>query len=179
MQALIRLLDRLTEAIGRLFSWLILAMVVIMFANVVLRYAFGIVDTKMYQTVYWSFGMVLTACAGYALLHDDHVRVDVFYGAASPRRRAAINLFGGLCLLAPFLYVLWERVFPYVRRSWLLREGAQEIAGIQAVYLLKSFILVFVIVLAIQGLSVILKALQALLHPEPPAQKPDPGASGG
>ncbi len=179
MDALIRLLDRLTEAIGRFFSWLILVMVVIMFANVVLRYAFGIVDTQMYQAVNWSFGMVLTACAGYALLHDDHVRVDVFYGAASDRKKAVVNLVGGIVLLAPFLYVLWERVFPYVRRSWILREGAQELSGIQAVYLLKSFILVFVIVLGIQGLSVILKSIRTITVDARTSGKHDRGGLGG
>lgn len=162
MRRLILFLDGVTGWVGRLFTWLVLVMVVLMFANVLFRYVFGMVNPMLYQAVNWAFGMVLTACAGYALLHDDHVRVDVFYGPASVRTKAWINIFGGFFLLAPFLYVLWDRVFPYVKRSWLLREGAQELSGIPAVYILKSFLLVFIIVLAIQGLSVVLKSVLTL-----------------
>jgi len=155
-------LERLSDRIGGLFSWLVLALLVVAFANVILRYAFGVVYIMSYQAVNWAFGMVLTACAGYALLNDDHVRVDVFYRPASARAKLWIDLLGSLFLLAPFLYVLWDRSFPYVRRSWLLKEGPQELSGIPAVYLLKSFMLVFIIVLAIQGLAVLIKCILQL-----------------
>lgn len=155
----IALLDGVSDVVGRLFSWLVLLMVVLAFANVILRYAFGVVYPMSYQAVLWAFGMVLTACAGYAMLNDDHVRVDVFYRPARRKTKALIDLLGSLFLLAPFLFVLWDKTFPYVRRSWLLKEGPQELSGIPAVYLLKSFLLVFVAVLAIQGLAVLLKSL--------------------
>lgn len=158
----IALLDGVSDIIGRLFSWLVLLMVVLAFANVILRYAFGVVYPMSYQAVLWAFGMVLTACAGYAMLHDDHVRVDVFYRPARPKTRAFIDLLGGFFLLAPFLFVVWDKTFPYVRRSWLLKEGPQELSGIPAVYLLKSFLLVFVAVLAIQGVAIMLKSLLRL-----------------
>src|SRR5690606_23608708 len=162
MKTIIRALDAVSEWIGRAFSWLILVIVVVTFLNVVLRYAFAIVIIPMYESAAWAFGMVLTGCAGYALLHDDHVRVDVFYRRARPKTKALINLLCSILLLGPFLYVLWNRSFPYVQRSWAMGEGSQELSGIPAVYLLKSFILVFVVVLAIQGIAVALKCLMVL-----------------
>lgn len=166
MHKVIKILDRITATIGKLFAWLVLVMVAVMFANVVLRYGFGVVYPKAYQAVNWSFGIVLTICAGYALLNDDHVRVDVFYSRASKRAKALIDLLGSILLLAPFLYVLWDRTFPYVKRSWISREGPQDISGIPAVYLLKSFLLVFVVVLAIQGLALVLKSLITIFSTE-------------
>lgn len=150
-------LDRLTAWVGKLFAWLTLFMVVATFANVMLRYLYGISYVMLYESVLYAFAMVLTAAAGWALLHDDHVRVDIFYRSARPRTRAWIDIGGCLALLFPVLWLIWTRGLPYVERSWKLREGSQEMSGIQGIYVLKTFILVFVVVLAVQGVSLMLK----------------------
>lgn len=170
MRALSALLDAVSGFVGRLFAWLVLLMVVLTFTNVILRYGYGFVVPAMYQASTWAFGMVLTACAGYALLHNDHVRVDILYARLSERGKAAVDFFGCIFLLAPFLYVFWTRVFPYVERSWAAGEGSQEISGLPAVYILKSFLLVFVAVLAVQGLSLALKSLLVLCQESPTEQ---------
>lgn len=162
IHALIRLLDGCAALIGKTCAWLVVVMVLCTVANVVLRYSFGISIVKVYEVVLWSFGIVFCTAAGWALLRDEHVRVDVFYRAAKPRTKAVINLLGTLLLLAPLLWLLWERGLPYVLRSWKISEGSQELNGINAVYLLKSFILVFVVTLAMQGLSLALKSLLVL-----------------
>src|SRR5690606_30378265 len=120
---LLKFLEWFSGFIGRSFSWLLLVLLMFAFANVILRYVFGVVYIASFQAVNWCFGMVLTACAGYALLNDDHVRVDVLYRRASIRTKLWTDLLGSVFLLAPFLYVLWDRSFPYVRRSWILKEG--------------------------------------------------------
>jgi TRAP-type mannitol/chloroaromatic compound transport system permease small subunit len=159
---LVRWLDRLTAWVGMAFAWLTVFMVVATFANVMLRYLYGVSFVMLYESVLYAFAMVLTAAAGWALMTDDHVRVDIFYRSATPRTRALIDIGGCLFLLFPVLWLIWTRALPYVERSWKLREGSQEMSGIQGIYLLKTFILVFVVVLAIQGLSLVLKRALAL-----------------
>lgn len=167
----IAILDAVTIAIGRAFSWLTLFMVLMTFANVVLRYVFGLSIVAAYETVVYAFGIVLTGVAGWTLLTDQHVRIDVFYGRMQPRTQAWVNILGTVLFLTPLLVIIATRSVDYVRRSWKLREASTELAGLDYLYVLKTFILVFVAVLAVQGLSFFLRNLRVLIlgyDPTPP-----------
>jgi TRAP-type mannitol/chloroaromatic compound transport system permease small subunit len=91
--------------------------------------------------------------AGYTLLHDGHVRVDIFYRTASIRKKALVDLFGSLVLLLPVLVLVWVQAWPYVLDSWARLEESREAGGLPGLFLLKSVILVFCITLGLQGLS--------------------------
>ena len=80
-------LDRVGESAGRAFAWLTLACVLVCFAVVVLRYGFNLGYIWMQELYVWLHAIVFTGCAGYALKHDKHVRVDVFYARMSERGR--------------------------------------------------------------------------------------------
>lgn len=160
-----RVLDAFTRVTGSTVSWLIMAMVMLTFVNVILRYAFGMVFPVLYHIVAWSFAIILTTAAGFALLHDDHVRVDVIYSKLGERGKNLVNILGTTFFLAPFLYISWIKCYPYVKRSWAMREGGQELTGLSAIYILKTFLLVFVVVLAVQGVSVIVKCIRSLVAP--------------
>ena len=87
---------------------------------------------------------VFMVAAGYTLLHNGHVRCDIFYADASPRGRALIDLIGVLIFLLPMCALIAWVAWPYVAAAWAVREGSQEGSlGIPGVYLLKSVILVF------------------------------------
>ena len=159
----IALLEAVTRLIGRVVSWLVLYMVVMTFANVVLRYMYGISNAKLVESVLYAFAVVFAATAGYALLHNDHVRIDILYGRFTARRRAVIDLLGSAFLLCPLLWIVWTTGVPFVERAWRQREGSPDLAGIPYLYLLKTVILVFVVVLAIQGLAFVLRALRTVL----------------
>lgn len=173
----IAILDAVTVVIGRAFSWLTLFMVLMTFVNVLLRYVFGLSIIAAYETVVYAFGIVMTSVAGWALLTDQHVRIDVFYGPMSARRRAAVNVGGTVLFLAPLLYVITARSLNYVSRSWKVRETSNELAGLDYLYVLKSFILVFVAVLVIQGVSFLLRNLRVLILGFDPA--PSAGGTQG
>ena len=85
----VRFADGLNETIGRGISWLTLAMVVVTFVVVVLRYVYSIGWVWLQESYVWMHGIVFMVGAGYTLLHNAHVRVDVIYRPASPRLRAA------------------------------------------------------------------------------------------
>ncbi|BAZ92766.1 hypothetical protein TspCOW1_23780 [Thiohalobacter sp. COW1] len=158
-----RALETLAEAVGRLVAWLTVAMVLVMFAVVVMRYAFDFGRIWIQESVTWMHAAVFMLGAAYTLRHEGHVRVDIFYRRFSPRTRAWVDLLGTLVLLLPVtLYLLWTG-WDYVADSWAMREGSLQTGGLPAVYLLKSALLAMPALLLIQGLAMLLLRLATIL----------------
>ncbi|HET8728070.1 MAG TPA: TRAP transporter small permease subunit [Alphaproteobacteria bacterium] len=153
LSAIADAIDRLNETIGRTVSWLALFMVLVQCVLVAMRYVFGVASIVIQESLVYAHGLLFTLAAGYTLLHDGHVRVDIFYREASPRRKALIDLLGVLFLLLPFCMLLWLTAWPYVGASWAILEGSREQSGIRGIYLLKSAILALAALIALQGLS--------------------------
>ena len=167
LAAFVRLVDRLNDTIGRGVAWLTLAMVLITFAVVVLRYIYAIGWVWMQESYVWLHGIVFMVGAGYTLLHDGHVRVDVFYRPAGYRYRAIVDLLGALLLLLPVVVLVFLVSYDYVIDSWLRLEESREAGGMPALFLLKSVILVFCGLLGLQGLSLAGRSILVLQgHPD-------------
>ena len=164
-------IDRINDLVGRTASWLTLFMVLVQFALVVMRYVFGVGNILVQESLIYAHGTLFMLAAGYTLLVDGHVRVDIFYRGASHRRKAMVDLCGVVFLLLPVCFLLWWFSFPYVSASWAVLEGSRETSGLPYVYLLKSVILAFIVLVALQGLSMALKSL-LVLSGEPPADPP-------
>jgi TRAP-type mannitol/chloroaromatic compound transport system permease small subunit len=162
LAALVRSIDRLNDAVGRGVAWLTLAMVLIAFAVVLLRYVFAIGWVGMQESYVWLHGIVFMLGAGYTLLHDGHVRVDIFYRGAAVRRKALVDLFGSLLLLLPVVVVVFSVSFDYVADSWARLEESREAGGLPALFLLKSVILGFCVLLGLQGLALAGRSLLVL-----------------
>ncbi|EKV31617.1 TRAP dicarboxylate transporter [Caenispirillum salinarum AK4] len=162
LHSLARGIDRTNDLIGRAVAWLTLAMVLIQFVVVVLRYVFGLGFIWMQESILYMHGIVFLVGAGYTLLKDGHVRVDIFYREARPTRKALVDLLGVIFLLVPFCALVWTVALPYVMNSWAVLEGSKETSGIQGVYLLKTSILVFTVLVGLQGLATALKSILVL-----------------
>ena len=162
-------LNGINRAIGLTVCWLALAMVLLQFAIVILRYLFGISYIFLQEGVLYMHAALFMLGAGYALLADEHVRVDVFSSRLSLRGRALVDLLGGLVLLLPSMLVILWVTWPYVHRSWIFLEGPISVGGIPASFLLKSLIPAFCILLLLQGISLILSSLRRLFQSERPA----------
>ncbi|MEQ1931305.1 MAG: TRAP transporter small permease subunit, partial [Parvularculaceae bacterium] len=147
---------------GRIVMWLVFAMALVQFGIVILRYVFGVNSIFMQESITYMHGAVFLLAAGYALLTDDHVRVDIFYRAASPKRKALVNLVGTYLFLFPVaLAALWTGS-EYVGHSWAVREGSAEQSGIQGVFLLKSLIPLFALLVAMAGFACAARAGETL-----------------
>ncbi|MBE0694529.1 MAG: TRAP transporter small permease subunit [Aquamicrobium sp.] len=157
MERLADRLDLINRAVGAVTMWLALAMVLLQFGIVLLRYVFGISYIFLGEGVIYLHAALFMLGAGYTLWAGGHVRVDIFYANLSPRGRAAIDIFGHLALLAPSLIVLLIYSWPMVTRSWAILEGPISVGGIPASYLLKSLIPVFCVLLLIQGFSALIR----------------------
>lgn len=168
-----RAIDRLNERVGRAVAWFALLMVLIQFVVVVLRYVFGVGSIWLQESIVYLHGTMFMLAAGYTLLHNGHVRVDVFYREASPRVRAWIDLLGVVVLLLPVCTLIAVYSWPYIMQSWAVREGSIEASGIQGVYLLKTVILGFAALLGLQGVALALKSLRTLAGRPPPDTQAD------
>jgi TRAP-type mannitol/chloroaromatic compound transport system permease small subunit len=155
-------IDRLTTAIGRTVAWLALVIVLLQFALVVARYLFGLGSIWVTEAVIYGHAALFMGAAAWTLRAGGHVRVDVFYAEASPRTKAAIDLAGALLLLLPFAMTLVWLSVPYAARSWVILERSQEASGLPLVFVLKSLIPLFAVLMALQGIAQAIRALTAL-----------------
>ncbi len=156
------LLSAITRIVGRTVMWLLLIMALLQFAIVLMRYVFGVNEIFMQESITYMHGAVFLLAAGYALLTNDHVRVDIFYRDASPKRKAMVDLLGTYLFLFPICLVILWTSSPYVARSWAFFEGSADTSGIQGVFLLKSLIPAFAVLLAMAGFVVAHKAVETL-----------------
>src|SRR3954463_8877835 len=99
-------IDRLTAAIGRTVMWCGLAMVVVQVVVVLMRYVLGVGSIWLSEAIVYAHATLFMGAAAWTLQQGGHVRVDIFYADASPRRRAVVDLLGALVLLLPFCGVL-------------------------------------------------------------------------
>jgi TRAP-type mannitol/chloroaromatic compound transport system permease small subunit len=155
-------IDRLTAAIGRAVAWLVLAVVLLQFALVVARYLFGIGSIWLTEAVIYGHAAVFMLAAAWTLQLGGHVRVDIFYADASARTKALIDLAGSGLLLLPFAVVLFLLSAPYAARSWAILEHSQEASGLPLVFVLKTLIPLFALLMALQGVAQAIRAGVAL-----------------
>ncbi len=164
---IVRGIDRMNEAVGRAVAWLTLAMVLTTFFVAAMRYGFNWGRVWIQEVYVWMHGIVFMLGAGYTLLHNGHVRVDIFYRPGSPRFKAWVDLLGSLFLLLPIVIMVAWITWPYVAESWAKLEGSREAAGLPGLFLLKSVILGFCVLIGAQGVSLALRSLLVLTgHPE-------------
>ena len=159
MTALSRLaacLDIINEMAGRWISWAVLALVLLQFIIVILRYIFHEGSIILQELLLYLNALMFLGAAGHTLLHDTHVRVDVFYRGAGTACKARVDFWGTVLLLTPVLILTWWMGVPYVLASWYNLEGSIETTGIQAVFILKSFILLFAASLSLQAISLLI-----------------------
>jgi len=155
-------IDRLTAIIGRAAAWLALAVVLLQFALVVARYLFGLGSIWLSEAVIYAHATLFMGAAAWTLAAGGHVRVDIFYAEAGPRAKAIIDLIGALALLLPFALSLLALSLPYTARSWAILERSQEASGLPLVFLLKTLIPVFALLMALQGVAQAIRAAAAL-----------------
>jgi TRAP-type mannitol/chloroaromatic compound transport system permease small subunit len=174
LQQLAAILDRLAEASGRIIAWLTLAMVLVMFAVVLLRYLLQSGSIALQESISYLHAAVFMLGAAYTLRHDGHVRVDIFYQKCSPLVRAWIDLLGTLLLLFPVCGFIFASSLDYVSASWAIHEGSREAGGLDGVFLLKTAIPAMALLLMLQGCSLLLHNL-LVISGHPPAPATDTG----
>ena len=163
-----RAIDWLNEQVGHLVYWLVLAAVVVSAGNAVVRYTFDMSSNAWLELQWYLFSAVFLLAAGYTLLHNEHVRIDVLYGHLSPRMRAWIDLLGSVSFLLPMALIIMVLSWPIVVESIERNEYSSDAGGLLR-WPVKILIPIGFFLLVLQGVSEIIKRIGFLL-----GQIPDP-----
>jgi len=161
-------IDRLNEWVGRGTAWVSLALVAVVFIDVVMRYAFNQSFVFVQELEWHIFAFIFLIGAGYTLLHDGHVRVDIFYQRLGPKGRAWINLLGVLIFLIPGCLMIIGTSWHFVLRAFVVGEGSPDPGGIPYRFIVKGLIPVGFSLLLLQGLSMGMHSLLQVLEIEKP-----------
>ena len=129
------LINSINEWLGRTVAWFVVAMVVVTFFNVVMRYGFNFGLIAIQESVVYLHSFVFMLAIAYTYKHNAHVRVDIFYSTFSAKQKAWIDFFGTLFLLVPFCVYLIFSSWEYANNSWQLLEGSREAGGLPLVFL--------------------------------------------
>ena len=159
----IRLIDGLNEYIGVIVSWLTTLMVLVVFYDTVMRYAFEKGNVAIQELEWHIFAVVFLIGAAYALKRGAHVRVDIIYTRLSTKTKAWIDLLGALFFLLPFAVMVIYSTQNFIANSWAVREMSPDPGGLPARYALKAMIPAGFILLILQGVSEIFKNLLVIL----------------
>lgn len=157
MNTLISSLEKINLVVGSCVKWFVLLMVLLQFSIVLLRYVFGVSYIFFNEGVLYLHAYFFMLGAGYTLLVDKHVRVDIFYSVRSSKGKALTNIAGHLFFLIPSMTLLTYYSWFSVKQSWMILEGPISVGGIPASFLLKSLIPAFAVLLIIQCLANLLK----------------------
>lgn len=162
LKGYIKLIDGLNEKIGIFVAWLTTLLVLNVFYDTVMRYAFNKGSIGMQEMEWHIFSAIFLIGAAYTLKHDGHVRVDIFYTKLSVRGKAWIDLIGTFAFLIPFCLIVIYATKGFILNSWAVREMSPDPGGLPARYILKTLIPFGFSLLILQGIAEAFKCILVL-----------------
>jgi TRAP-type mannitol/chloroaromatic compound transport system permease small subunit len=154
-------IDAFVDLVGRITSWLALGIALVMGANVLFRYGFSYGFIWAQELEWHVFVPICLFGMSYALLHGEHVRVDVLFQSFSPRMKHFVDVVAAFLSMAFCVIVIWLSI-PYVYASWSIGEGTSNPGGIEYRYIVKALIPIGFAVLFLQSLSQAIKSFIAM-----------------
>ena len=137
----------MNQSIGKLFSYFLPIIVILVIYIVISRYIFGVGRADLQELALYLHALVFLGCAGWALNEEEHVRVDILYKDRSDSHKNLINTLGLVFFALPVVFVISFYSIDFIKLSWLLKESSTEPGGLKTVYLHKTIILLFPLVL--------------------------------
>jgi TRAP-type mannitol/chloroaromatic compound transport system permease small subunit len=165
-------IDTMNAWVGRGVAWVTLLLVVVVFVDVVMRYLFKTSFVFTQEMEWHLFAFIFLIGAGYTLLNEGHVRVDIIYQRLGTKARAWVNLCGVVLFLIPGCLLIILTSWKFVHNSWSMLEGSPDPGGIPFRFIVKGTIPVGFVLLLLQGISLGLHSLMQLIGWETP-EKPE------
>lgn len=154
-------IERFIDLTGRATSWLALAIVVLMAINVLLRYLFSYGSVWAQELEWHLLSPLILFGMSYALLHGEHVRVDVFYANFSARKKLLVDLLSAMLCIAISVIIFWLSV-KYVQQSYVIDEKSSDPGGLTHRWVLKALIPVGFAFLILQCTAIVIGTLEKL-----------------
>ena len=148
--------------IGSWISWLNVVLVVLICADVIMRYFFNFTEKWVIEMEWHLFAALFLIGASYTFKHDKHVRVDVFYQNFSERRKLWVNLIGNVIFLIPWCIVVMYASMKYANVSFSYLEGSPDPNGLPARYIIKYVITIGFFLLLLQALIDSLQKIKSI-----------------
>lgn len=158
LELYVRAVDRMNTIVGNVVAWMTLGTVLVCFATVYFRYALDSGFIWMQEAYVWQHATVIFLGAGYTLLHNGHVRVDIFYAQMPARRRAWVDILGTVLFMAPFLWIMFDKSWGFFWTSYVGDENSQQPDGLANLWIMKSALVWFCVVVGLQGLATIARS---------------------
>ena len=166
--ALSRAIDGVTERIGRTVYWLVLAVVLISAANATIRKAFNYSSNAYLEIQWYLFSVIFLVGAGYVLLHNAHVRIDIISGRLSARAQNWIDVFGIVFFLFPMAFVIMKLSWPLFMDAYTRNEVSTNAGGL-VVWPARLLVPIGFFLLIVQGISELIKRIGFLMGRAPNA----------
>jgi TRAP-type mannitol/chloroaromatic compound transport system permease small subunit len=157
-----QVLDGVLLHLGRAASWLWLAVLATVIANVTSRLLLSGGSIWLEELSWHLFGAAMLLTLGYALVTDSHVRVDIFHERFDQRTQAIVELLFIALLLLPLVYVLLTELIPYAHRSYIFNERSQAPSGLPYRWVLKSMLPLGIALIGLGAVSRLSKCLTVL-----------------
>lgn len=158
MKRLAAWIDSVNEKVGQAVAWLTLLLVLLVFTNVFLRYVLNYPLAWAKELEWHLFALIFLLGAGYSLLHDRHVRVDLFYEKMSRADRGRVNFWGTLIFLIPWCVTLIYSGWNAAVSAWQMGERSGEAGGLSNLWLIQFAIPVGMTLLLLQGVAVLIRS---------------------
>jgi len=171
------LIDALSESVGKLTYWLVLVAVLVSAGNAVVRYSLNLSSNAWLEIQWYLFSAVFLLCAGYTLLHNQHVRIDVISGRMSKRAQAWIDVLGTIFFLLPMAIAIMWMSWPVFVDAYRHNEVSTNAGGL-VIWPARLMVPVGFFLLVVQGLSELVKRIAFLrgLIPDPTEKDEGPSA---
>ena len=169
-------IDAVNTTIADMARWAALALVVVTAVIVVQRYVFGLSLSRLQESVIYLHSALFLLTSAAALLNGGHVRVDIIYSKLSARARAWTDLAGTYLALMPMCWLILMTSTGYVGAAWRIMERSREGDGLPLIFLLKTMIPLFAVLMILQGASMAARAALTLAGRTAP---PTPGDLAG
>jgi TRAP-type mannitol/chloroaromatic compound transport system permease small subunit len=177
--SLSRGIDHVTGWVGRSVIWLILAAILVSATNAVIRKVFSTSSNAWLELQWYLFGAAFLLAAADTLRHNEHIRIDIFYGSRTRRTQHRIDLFGHIVFLMPFaLLMVWMTV-PYALQAWRSGQVSTSAGGL-VIWPARTLLALGFILLSLQAISEIIKKIAVMrgLIPDPtPFESPQEAAA--
>ena len=171
LKTLSRWIDGINEKVGRMVAWVSLGLVVVIFVDVTMRYMFNTSFVFTQELEWHLFAFIFLIGAGFTLLYDGHVRVDIFYQRLGFKGKAWVNLGGVLLFLIPGCLMVIVTSWKFTMNSFAILEGSPDPGGIPLRFIVKGCIPVGFFLLLIQGISLGIHSLLQILGIETEEEK--------
>ena len=166
--AVSRAIDRLNEIIGKTVMWAIFVAILVSAVNAVVRKVFNVSSNAWLELQWYLFGAAFMLASAYTLKQNEHIRIDILYGALSRRKQHWIDLFGHVFFLMPMATLMVWLLVPYAFSSFRTGEMSPNSGGL-ILWPAKAILLAGFVLLFAQGISEIIKKIAVMqdLIPDP------------